>query len=108
MGPLRLRPRFGNVFSKSDAIQVVSVLYGGQADAASGKASLRARFGVSKDGKPVAKAEDQLFDTPMAVASIGPIPLAGFAAGRHVVKLEVMDTVAGTTATQEAVFEVRE
>ncbi len=29
VGPLRLRPRFGNVFSASDALQVVSVLYGG-------------------------------------------------------------------------------
>ena len=108
VGPLRLRPRFGNVFGKSDAIQVVSVLYGAKADATTGKAALRAHFVISKDGKPVAKSEDQTFETAMAVASIGPIPLAGFALGTHLVKLEVTDGVAGTTTAQEATFEVRE
>lgn len=108
VGPLRLRPRFGNSFSKSDAIQVVSVLYGAQTDATTGKAVLRARFSISKDGKPVAKAQDQVFETAMAVASIGPIPLGGFAPGPHQVRLEVRDEVAGTTAVQEAAFEVRE
>ena len=36
------------------------------------------------------------------MASIGPIPLGGFAPGSHLVKLEVTDEVAGTTAVQEA------
>ena len=44
----------------------------------------------------------------MAVASIGPIPLAGFAPGPRLVKLEVTDRVAGTTTVKEATFEVRE
>jgi GWxTD domain-containing protein len=108
VGPLRLRPRFGNVFQKTDSIKVVSVVYGGQADAATGKASLRARFSVSKDGHPVAKSADEAFETATAVASIGPIPLAGFAVGPHMVKLEVTDGVAHTTVVQEAAFEVRE
>ena len=108
VGPLRLRPRFGNVFSKSDAIQVVAVLYGAKADAGSGKARLRARFSILRGGAPLARGQDQLFDTAMAVASIGPVPLSGFVPGSHRVKLEVTDEVAGTTAVQEEAFEVRE
>ena len=106
VGPLRLRSRFGNVFSASDALQVVSVLYGGKVDAASGKASLRARFTILKDGKAVAKGEDQTLDTPTAVASIGPVSLSGFAAGRYLVKLEASDTLAGAKTSQEASFEI--
>ena len=36
------------------------------------------------------------------------VPLAGFALGPHLAKLEVTDGVAGTTTVQEATFEVRE
>ena len=106
VGPLPIRPRFGNVFSAADALQVVSVLYGGKADA-SGKATLRARFSILRDGKPMAKGEDQVLETPMAVASVGPLPLAGFAPGRYLVKLEAADDGAGSSTTQEASFEVR-
>jgi len=106
VGPLRLRSRLGNVFSASDALQVVSVLYGGKVDPASGKAALRARFTILKDGKAVAKGQDQVLDTPMAVASIGPISLAGFAPGRYLVKLEASDTLAGAVTSQEASFEI--
>jgi GWxTD domain-containing protein len=106
VGPLRLRARFGNAFAKSDSLQVVSVLYGGKVDGASGKAALRARFTILKDGKAVAKGEDQTLDTPMAVASIGPVSLAGFAPGRYLVKLEASDTLAGTATTQEASFDI--
>jgi GWxTD domain-containing protein len=108
VGPLRLRARFGNAFSAADSLQVVSVLYGGKTDAVSGKASLRARFSILKDGKPVARGADQVLDTPMAVASVGPLPLTGFAPGRYVVKLEATDTTAETTTNQEASFEVQD
>lgn len=103
---LAIRPRFGNVFRTGDALQVVSVLYGGKAGGA-GKASLRARFTIVKDGKPVAKGEDQVLDTPIAVASVGPLPLTGLAPGRYLVKLEAVDNGAGSEASQEAAFEIR-
>ena len=108
VGALRLQPRFGNVFSKADELQAVCVLYGGQPDPAGGKASLRARFSFLKDGRPVARAEEESFDTPMAVASVGPVPLGGFAPGRYVIKVEATDAVAGKTLAQEAAFELRE
>jgi GWxTD domain-containing protein len=108
VGPLRLRPRFGDVFNPKDALQVVSVLSGGTADPATSKPSLHARFTLLKGDRPVAKGQDQSFDTPSAVASIGPVPLAGYAAGHYLVRLEVRDSVAGTTATAERPFEIKE
>ena len=108
VGALRLQPRFGNVFARADQLQAVCVLYGGQPDPASGRSSLRARFSIQKDGRPVARAEEETFDTPMAVASVGPVPLGSFAPGRYVIKVEATDAVAGKTLAQEAAFELRE
>ena len=56
----------------------------------------------------MAKGVDHLFDTARAVASVGPIPLAGFAPGQYVVKLEVTDSLAGKTLTRSASLEIRE
>jgi len=107
VGALRLRPRFGDVFRAADALQVVSVLSGAESDPA-GKASLRARFSILKDGRPVAKGDEQVFDTSTAVASIGPVPLTGFATGRYVVRIEVTDGVSSAAATSEHPFELQQ
>jgi GWxTD domain-containing protein len=107
VGPLRLRPRFGDAFKAADALQVVSVVSGGKTDAA-GKPNVHARFSILKDGKPVAKGDDQAFDTAMAVASIGPVPLTGFAPGHYAVRLEAKDAAAGTSVVEERPFELKE
>jgi GWxTD domain-containing protein len=108
VGSLRLRPRFGDGFRATDALQVVAVVSGGQTDPATGKASLHARFSILKDGKAVARGEEQAFDTATAVASIGPVPLKGFAAGRYAVRLEAKDAVSGKSTTDERPFELKE
>jgi hypothetical protein len=41
------------------------------------------------------------------VASVGPIPLADYAPGSYVVRLDVTDTVAKQTLRQETAFEIR-
>jgi GWxTD domain-containing protein len=107
-GALRVEPRFGNVFSAKESLQVTAVLHGGSIDPATGKASLRAVFKILKDGKPVAKSTYQEFDTASAVASIGPVPLSGFGAGRYVVQLLATDARIGKTEGREAEFEVKE
>ena len=108
VGSLLLRPRFGDAFRAFDALQVVSVLSGGKTDPGTSKAALHARFTLLKDGKPMARGAEEVFDTSTAVASIGPVPLTGYATGRYVVKLEVNDKVAGTTVVEERAFEIRE
>ena len=107
LGPMRLHPRLGNVFASKDALMVVATLHGAKLDAASGQAGLRARFSVWKDGKPVARGAEDVFTKADAVASVGPIPLATYAPGAYVVRLDVTDTVANQTLRQEAAFEIR-
>jgi hypothetical protein len=108
VGTLRVEPRFGNVFKTQDALQVVGVVHGAAVDPASGKASVRAAFTILKDGRPVARGAEEAHDTPTAVASVGPIPLSGYGAGRYVVRLTATDTRADKTETRETAFEVRE
>jgi hypothetical protein len=107
LGPRRIRPRFGNVFAASDALMVVATLHGAKVDSATGKAALRSRFSILKDGKPVARGAEDAFATPDAVASVGPIPLAGYAPGAYLVRLDVTDGVAGQTLRRETTFEIR-
>jgi GWxTD domain-containing protein len=107
LGPMRLRPRFGNVFAPSDALMVVATLYGAKVDAATGQAGLRSRFSILKDGKPVARGAEDAFTTPDAVASVGPIPLSTYAPGAYVVRLDVTDRVANQALRQETPFEIQ-
>ena len=108
IGSLRLRPRFGDVFTTKDSLQVVAILFGGAKDGATGKANVRARFTLLKDGRPFAKGDEQAFDSATAVASIGPVPLTGYVPGRYGVRLEAKDTVEGTSVTDERSFEIKE
>ena len=107
LGPMRLHPRLGNVFASKDALMVVATLHGAKLDAASGQAGLKSRFSVLKGGKPVARGAEDVFTKADAVASVGPIPLASYAPGAYVVRLDVTDTVANQTLRQEAAFEIR-
>jgi GWxTD domain-containing protein len=107
LGPMRLRPRLGNVFAPSDALMVVATLHGAKLDAASGQAGLKTRFSVLKDGKTVARGAEDVFTTADAVASVGPIPLSSYAPGAYVVRLDVTDGVTKQTLRQETTFEIR-
>jgi hypothetical protein len=107
LGTMQLHPRFGNVFAPPDGLMVVAALYGAKADPATGQASLRSRFSILKDGKPVARGAEDVFTTSDAVASVGPIPLADYAPGGYLVRLDVTDAVTKQTLRQEASFEIR-
>ena len=80
---------------------------GGQADAAPGKPSLRARLSFNKDGRPVAMGPPETFDTASAVVSVGPVPLVDFAPGPYVARVEAIDLVTGKQVTQETAFEIQ-
>jgi GWxTD domain-containing protein len=108
VGSLRVEPRFDNAFTARDSLHVVAVLHGASPDPATGKTSLRATFTILKDGKPVAKGAEEAFDTPSAVASVGPVPLSAYGPGRYVVRLTAADARAQKTETRESTFEVRE
>jgi GWxTD domain-containing protein len=106
LGTNRLVPSFDNSFPKSGSLSVVGAVYNAAKDAA-GKSSLTWSFAILKDGKPVAKTEDQVVEAEMASPSIGPVPLSNFAPGKYVVQLKVKDNVGGKEYTQDAPFEVK-
>jgi hypothetical protein len=108
LGPMILRPRFGNVFAPKDALMVVATLYGAKVDPATGQAALRSRFTILKEGKPVARGAEDAFATADAVASVGPIPLSDYAPGAYLVRLDVTDKVANQTLRPEVPFEIRQ
>jgi hypothetical protein len=107
LGPVRIRPRFGNVFTPKDALMVVATLHGAKLDAATGQAALRSRYSILKEGKPVARGDEDAFAKAEAVTSVGPIPLAGYAPGTYVVRLDATDGVTQQTLRQETTFELR-
>jgi len=108
LGNTRVLPRFGNVFSPSESIMLLSVAYNAKVDDATGKASVTAGFTISKDGKPVAQAPDQSYDAPTPIPAVGPVPLEKYAPGKYVAKLKIRDNVAKKDYTTETEFEIRQ
>jgi len=106
LGPNRLLPTYDSVFDKSGELSVIGAVYNAAKDPA-GKSSVTWGFTILKDGKPIAKTEDQTVETDVASPSIGPVPLAGFAPGEYVVQLKAKDNIAGKEYTKEALFKVK-
>jgi len=107
LGPMRFIPHYGNVFSPDDSITLLTFLYNPKVDVATGKPSTTASFSILKDGKPVAKAEDQNYDTPGAGPSVGPVPLAKYTPGKYLAQVKVRDNVAKKDMSEESTFEVK-
>ncbi len=99
----RLVPRFGNVFSNTDTLTVLSQIYAKNNDPATGKPSVASTFAITRDGKPVARADEQTG----LMAAVGPVPLKNYPPGKYVVQLKVKDNVAKKEYSQEATFEVK-
>jgi GWxTD domain-containing protein len=108
LGPMRLHPRVGNVFTPSDSLMVVATLYGAKVDPATGQAVMRSRYSILKGSRPVARGAEDAFTTADAVASVGPIPLSGYEPGAYTVRLDVTDAVTKQTLRQEVPFEIRQ
>lgn len=107
LGSMQMVPRFGEAFTKSDSVQMLTLIYNAQADPATGKASLAARYTILKDGKQVTSSEEQSFDTSQAVTAVGPVPLDKFPEGTYSVKLKVVDKLAQKEVAREATFAVK-
>ena len=107
LGTTRLVPVYGNVFPQSGAITLLSVIYDPPKDPATGKPSVTATFSIEKDGKVLAKAEDQVYDTDSPTPSVGPVPLEKYGPGTYVAKLKVRDNVSKKDYLRESKFEVK-
>jgi GWxTD domain-containing protein len=107
LGNTQFLPRFNNVFKTTDAVTLLAALYSAQADATTGKPNVSAFFRIAKDGKTVAEAEPQTFETDTATPSVGPVPLTKFAPGKYTASLRVKDNVSGKELNRELTFEVQ-
>jgi GWxTD domain-containing protein len=107
LGTTKLVPVYGNVFPQSGTITLLSVIYDPPKDPATGKPSVTASFTIEKDGKPVARAEDQVYDSDSPTPSVGPVPLEKYGPGTYVAKLKVRDNVSKKDYTRESKFEVK-
>jgi GWxTD domain-containing protein len=107
LGPMRFVPHYGNVFAPDDSITLLTFIYNPKVDAATTKPSTTASFAILKDGKPIAKAEEQSYDTPGAGPSVGPVSLAKFTPGKYVAQVKVRDNVAKKDFSEETPFEVK-
>ena len=107
IGSQRLRPRAGNVLTQADSLSLLVLVHNAAIDPATGKASLKASFGVLREGTLVAKGKEQAFETAGAVPMVGPISLAPFTPGRYVAHVEIADEVGKASVVRETPFEVR-
>ena len=106
-GNMRMLARYGNAFSKDDAVTLLAFIYNPKVDEATGKPSTTAGFTILRDGKPLARGEEVTYDSPSAGPSVGPVPLTNYQPGKYTVQLKVRDNVAKKDFTQEATFEVK-
>jgi hypothetical protein len=107
LGTTRLVPVYGNVFPQSAAITLLTVIYDPPKDPATGKPSVTATFSIEKDGKVLARAEDQVYDTDSPTPSVGPVPLEKYGPGTYLAKLKVRDNVSKKDYSRESKFEVK-
>ena len=106
LGTTQFLPRHQNVFTPADSITLLAALYNAQVDPATGKPSVTAAFKIQKDGKTVAEADPQTFDSEVSTPSVGPVPLTKFL-GKYTAQIVVKDNVASKELTRELAFEVR-
>lgn len=107
LGTTRLVPRFGNVFTPADNVTLLGFIYGGKADATTGKPRVTATFTILRDGQPVAKAPEQVYEATPTGPSVGPVPLTNYKPGKYVAQINVKDNVANKDYKSEATFEVK-
>jgi GWxTD domain-containing protein len=106
LGNSQLIPPYGNAFTLADALQVLVFVYGAQTDPTTGAASIGAVFEIRSGGKTVSRAQEQVFDTPQAVAAVGPVPLESFGPGEYSVLVKIEDKLAGKTHERTASFTI--
>jgi GWxTD domain-containing protein len=107
LAKVRLIPHFGAVFSKADSISLFFQFYDAKLDATTGKGSSVASVAITKSGKPLAKAQDQSFETVVGGNIVGPIPLADFPPGSYKATVKVTDNVAKKDLVRDFEFEVK-
>ncbi|MBI4169066.1 MAG: GWxTD domain-containing protein [Acidobacteria bacterium] len=110
LGKFRVVPRPDNVFRKSDELNVYFQVYNAATDPAAGRPRLDIRYAFQSraaDGSFQELGAYEVKDSG-AQAQGYAVPLERWPAGEYQVAVTVRDAVAGTSATSEAAFVIRE
>ena len=99
-------PQPQSTYTTAESLTLLSFVYGGEKDPATGKTSVAVSMTLSRDGKPVGKMAEEKFDTP-ASPSIGPLPLSTYAPGSYVADIQVRDEVSKKTFSDKVTFQVK-
>jgi GWxTD domain-containing protein len=106
MGNTRLVPRFGNVFKKSESLNLIGIGYGAAIDPATGKAAVTAHFEISLGARKLTSSQPARYDVETFSPVVGPVPLQGMEPGTYTVKFTAIDGVAKQEETRSTTFEV--
>ncbi len=104
LGGVKLVPRFGNSFRRSETVHFFYSVNGG-VDDATGRSNLTVGLSLLKGSAVVASTPDQSFTEPHVVSSVGPVELA-FEPGTYTARLKVKDRVSQKDATVDQTFRV--
>ncbi|MEO5761152.1 MAG: GWxTD domain-containing protein [Vicinamibacteria bacterium] len=104
-GATKFVPRYGNAFKKTDSVTLLCAIYNPGKDP-EGKISVAGGFQIMKEGKVIAKAPDQTFDTEPATPSAGPVPLGNYGPGKYTAQVRLHDNVTNKDYTKETTFEI--
>jgi GWxTD domain-containing protein len=107
MGSYRLVPRFGRSFDRKETLTLVCNYYGGQADAATGKATVTGSLGILKNGELVAKRVEQTLDVVNGALVYGPLPLAALSPGRYEAEFLITDASSKQETKARGTFEIK-
>jgi GWxTD domain-containing protein len=107
MGQYGLVPRVGRAFSRKETMVLLCSYYGGQADAASGKASITGQLGLFRNGELLSKRVEQTVDLTNGTLVYGPLPLAGYQPGRYEAEVLIIDALSKQESKAHGSFEVK-
>jgi GWxTD domain-containing protein len=99
-------PQPQSTYTTAESLTLLSFVYGGEKDPATGKTSVAVSMTLSRDSKPVGKMAEEKFETP-ASPSIGPLPLAAYAPGSYVADIQVRDEVSKKNYSDKVTFQVK-
>jgi hypothetical protein len=107
IGQYRLVPRVGRSFSRNETVLLLCNYYGGQADAATGKASVIGSLGIFKDGQLLFKRAEQTLDRADGALAYGPLALEAFSPGHYEAEFLITDASSKQATKARGTFEVK-
>jgi GWxTD domain-containing protein len=105
LGQARIVPHFGSTYTKSQSMWFFYQYYDARADEG-GKTKVDVAATIYRGIAPLAKAQDQTFDSVIGGTVIGPIDLKSYLPGKYKVGVQIHDTMATKELTEELPFQL--